>query len=147
MTASESVACRSPRPDRTTAAEVMVRRPVILPRTTTLTAVRALLADDHVHMVLLTDGPVLVGTLVRDDLVAAPRRGDAVGWSSLAGRTVDQHEPAEVLRHRMRRHGVRRLAVVDDVGNLLGLLCLQRSGAGFCSDDDVAERAAERARG
>ena len=34
----------------------------------------------------------------------------------------------------------RRLAVVDDDHRLLGLLCLKRSGSGFCSDDDVISR-------
>ena len=43
----------------------------------------------------------------------------------------------------MRSHGRRRLAVVDRSGHLLGLLCLKRSGRGFCSDAGVAARAAE----
>jgi hypothetical protein len=38
-----------------------------------------------------------------------------------------------------------RLAVVDDDGVLTGLLCLKRKLTGFCTDADVAARAAERA--
>lgn len=38
----------------------------------------------------------------------------------------------------------RRLAVIDDHGMLLGLLCLKRTGLGFCSDTDVQARADER---
>jgi hypothetical protein len=36
--------------------------------------------------------------------------------------------------------GLRRLAVVDGQGSLLGLLCLKRHLGGFCSDADVAAR-------
>ncbi len=36
--------------------------------------------------------------------------------------------------------GRRRLAVVDERGALLGLLCLKRRLTGFCSDADVAAR-------
>jgi len=47
----------------------------------------------------------------------------------------------------MSRTGRRRLAVVDDGGVLVGLLCLKRTGRGFCSDLDVASRAASRRPG
>ncbi len=71
--------------------------------------------------------------------------GDAAaGLAPLAGRTVGPAEDLERVRLRMVAQGIRRLAVVDDGGALLGLLCLKRSGSGFCSDDDVAARAAER---
>ena len=43
----------------------------------------------------------------------------------------------------MREQGTRRLAVVDDDGDLLGLLCLKRTLDGFCSDADVRARALE----
>jgi hypothetical protein len=44
----------------------------------------------------------------------------------------------------MVARGRRRLAVVDDRGLLVGLLCLKRSGRGFCSAADVAARARDR---
>jgi hypothetical protein len=40
----------------------------------------------------------------------------------------------------MRQTGRRRLAVVDEDGTLLGLLCLKATGLGFCSDDAIAQR-------
>jgi hypothetical protein len=40
--------------------------------------------------------------------------------------------------------GRRRLAVTDEAGRLLGLLCLKKDGTGYCSDDGIRERAAER---
>jgi hypothetical protein len=39
--------------------------------------------------------------------------------------------------------GERRRAVIDADGRLLGLLCLKSRLTGFCSDSDVAARAAE----
>jgi hypothetical protein len=41
--------------------------------------------------------------------------------------------------------GRRRVAVVTDGGRLVGLLCLKRSGRGFCSDAGIRARAEERA--
>ena len=51
---------------------------------------------------------------------------------------------AEDARRAMQASGDRRLAVVEDDGRLLGLLCLKRSGDGFCTDAGVAERRAAR---
>jgi hypothetical protein len=43
----------------------------------------------------------------------------------------------------MTATGQRRNAVISEDGRLLGLLCLKASQAGFCSDEDVADRARE----
>jgi hypothetical protein len=40
----------------------------------------------------------------------------------------------------------RRLAVVDESGRLLGLLCLKKDQCGYCSDEGIRERAQGRAR-
>jgi len=37
-------------------------------------------------------------------------------------------------------HGIRRVAVVNADGSLLGLMCLKQRMRGFCSDGDVAAR-------
>ena len=37
-------------------------------------------------------------------------------------------------RLALLENGIRRAAVVDDGGRLLGLLCLKRHGNGFCTD-------------
>jgi hypothetical protein len=42
------------------------------------------------------------------------------------------------------RTGRRRLAVVDEEGRLLGLVCLKRRRTGYCTDAGVAERARSR---
>src|SRR3712207_2727563 len=51
-----------------TVADVMVSRPKTLPADASVAAARAVLADDHVVMVLLTEVGVLRGTLLREDL-------------------------------------------------------------------------------
>jgi hypothetical protein len=49
------------------------------------------------------------------------------------------------LRRKMITTGRRRAAVTSADGRLLGLLCLQASQAGFCSDQDVRARARGKA--
>ncbi|MDP3966681.1 MAG: hypothetical protein Q8Q02_00245 [Nocardioides sp.] len=44
----------------------------------------------------------------------------------------------------MRARQQRRLAVVDDDGLLVGLVCLKARGTGFCSNADVTTRALGR---
>lgn len=48
---------------------------------------------------------------------------------------------ADAARELLIDRGLRRLAVVDHDGTLLGLMCLKRTRTGFCSDEDVASRA------
>ena len=133
-------------PDPTTVAEVMLRRPLVLPATASLATVASVLADDHVHLVLLTEGRRLVGTVARDDLPEQASRAEpALPWARLDGRTVGPEASAEEVRLDLLRSGRRRFAVVDERGDLLGLVCLKQRRTGFCSDDEVAARAAARA--
>ena len=126
-------------------AEAMVRTPRTLPPDASVAAARAALADDHIHLVLLTDGDRLVGTLAREDLAGVPDDRSAHELAILTGRTIAPTADAEAARRHLVGARRRRLAVVDEDGRLVGLLCLKRSGTGFCSDDDVAARVAERA--
>ncbi len=129
-------------PAGSTVAEVMVRRPKVLPADATLGQVRAAFEDDHVHMVLLTRGTVLCGTVLRCDVpAAAPDALEALPHARLTGRTIPPTAPADAALRWLVARQQRRLAVVDDHGELLGLLCLKASGTGFCSDLGVAERA------
>lgn len=121
--------------------DVMLRNPLTLPANASLAQARAMLASDHVHMVLLTEGVYLVGTLVRSD-IPVDARGDelARAWSHLVGRTVPADTSSREIQHQMNEVGIRRLAVVDQTGALIGLLCLKQRRTGFCSDFDVASR-------
>jgi CBS domain-containing protein len=62
----------------------------------------------------------------------------------LEGRTSHPTQRVSGVLEAMKRSHRRRLAVVDDNGGLLGLLCLKASGRGFCSDADVHARASDR---
>ncbi len=110
---------------------------------TTTGQARAFFADDHVHALLVVDGVRLVAVVEREDL-AGPDAAPVGGLGRLEGRTVPPSAPVHVVAARLRSEGRRRTAVVDDAGRLLGLLCFKRSGRGFCTDADVAARAAER---
>jgi hypothetical protein len=122
---------------------VMLTEPKTLPACASVDDARAVLAGDHVHMVLLTQGATLLGTLTGADLVDVPADEPALAWSVLSGRTVPPDASAGVVLGLLVRASSRRLAVVDADRTLLGLLCLKRSGTGFCSDTDVAARAAD----
>jgi len=129
------------------AADAMVRRPKTFDTRSTRSDIAAFLADDHVHMALVVaNDHRLVTTIERSDLPQAAATSmplNALG--TLEGRTVPPDCPLGEATADMLRAGRRRFAVVDDHGLLLGLLCLKRSGDGFCSDEGIALRAAERA--
>jgi CBS domain-containing protein len=131
-----------------TVRAAMIRHPKTMPASATLAEARSVLGDSHVHLLLLVDDGRLVGTIDRDDLagVRADDATPATAYATLAGRTTGPDADAEALRHALRDASARRLAVVDDEGRLLGLLCLKRSGQGYCSDVDVADRAADPTR-
>jgi CBS domain-containing protein len=129
-----------------TVAEVMVSRPKFLPATATLADVRAAFADDHVHLALLVgDGDVLRSTVTRGDLELAaargvPDNGSAAEVGAVEGRTIDAGTDAEFALRMLTGATERRRAVIDDQNRLLGLLCVKRSGKGFCGDSDVEAR-------
>lgn len=144
-------ATRSKEPDRDQPVrlvqEVMIAAPRTLSAEASVGDVRAAFADDHVHMVLLTRGRTLVGTLVRTDLPQiATATMSARQWSALLGRTVAPEMRVDLVQDLLVERGTRRLAVIEAGGTLLGLLCLKRSRDGFCSDADVAARARDRSR-
>jgi hypothetical protein len=89
-------------------------------------------------MLLLVEAGQLLGTLIRDDVPEeAERLEPALRFASTTGRTVGPDAPLDGVLATMLATGVRRLAVVDEGGALLGLLCLKRHLGGFCSDTDV----------
>lgn len=118
----------------------MLRHPKTLPAHTSITQARAALSDDHVHMVLLTEGRSLVGTLTRADLPSMGTLAPALSWSTLAGRIVSPDASTAVVHGLLVDRGIRRVAVVAADGSLLGLMCLNRRRTGFCSDADVEAR-------
>jgi CBS domain-containing protein len=121
----------------TTVRDVMLRHPKTLPADASIRQARAALDNDHVHLVLLTEGRRLAGTLTRTDLPPPGTVGPALTWSTLTDRTVSPDTPTAVVHHLMISRGIRRMAVVAADGSLLGLMCLKQRRTGFCSDADV----------
>ena len=112
---------------------------------TRLAEIRRLLDDDHVHIALIVaaDGQLLT-TIERDDLSEAiPGSVPACHLGTIASRVIGPHQSLEYAMAALKRGRRRRLAVIDNSGRLLGLLCLKRHGDGFCSDEGVRQRAAE----
>ena len=124
--------------------DIVVRLPKTLSAATSVAEARAAFDDDHVHMLLITDDEGrLLGTLLRADLAEADDDGPAVASAQLQDRTFPPDLPAEQAFLRLVGRDERRRAVVDEEGRLLGLLALKRRRHGFCSDADVAARAAD----
>jgi CBS domain-containing protein len=140
-------ALATPAPAGQALADVMIRFPKVCGTDTTVGQAREHLLDDHVHTLLVVDGGVLVAVIERADLLCAPATDAAWSRGRLADRVVDVGADLAFVTREMLERGRRRLAVVDDGGRLVGLLCRKRSGHGFCSDDGVAARAAGRAAG
>ncbi len=122
----------------------MLTRPTTHPADATVGDARAFFGDSHKHLMLLVSDGFLRGTLVRGDVPdEAADTGAALDLAVLRGRTVAPDADVDVVRETLVTHEMRRIAVVDEAGRLLGLLCLKKHRRGFCSDDDVAGREAE----
>ena len=124
-------------------ADVMVMYPKTHSPDCGLEAIRAFFTDDHVHMALIVaaDGR-LVTTIERPDLAAVTSNSAPIAeLGTVARRTARPADPLEAATAKLVREGRRRLAVIDESGRLIGLLCLKRDGTGYCSDQGIRERA------
>jgi CBS domain-containing protein len=129
-----------------TVADAVMTVPKVLDERASVAEVRHLLADDHVHAALLVDASgVLVTFVERNDLPAGRDDTPARSLGQIDGRVVAGDAQLRAVADRMLAERRRRLAVVDDTGRLVGLLCMKRNFTGFCSDADVLARAAEHA--
>lgn len=126
--------------------DAVVRRPKLLPADATVADARRCLAGGKVHAALVVDGDRLLTVIVPEDVLDAHGDDPARDHGHLTGRTVSPDADLASVRAAMIASGTRRLAVVDEQLRLVGLLALKRSEQGFCSDDGIAARAAERSR-
>jgi molybdopterin-guanine dinucleotide biosynthesis protein A len=129
-------------------ADAMIRYPKCSDRAATVADMRRLLDDDHVHAALIVDRGRLLAVIERSDL-GSGIADDAPAYllGRLADRVVAATEPLKDAHRRMQAAGQRRLAVTGADGDLLGLLCLKRSGTGFCTDQGIRDRAGQRYAG
>ena len=128
-------------------AQAMVTSPKVFGPELSRSDLDRLFADDHVHAALVIDGGRLMTVIERTDLEDSLPDTDPCSLGTLTRRVVAPDVPLAAVHARMRQEQRRRLAVIDESGRLLGLLCLKKSGTGFCSDADVRSRALERDRG
>jgi CBS domain-containing protein len=128
----------------TVVADAMLLRPKVCAADLTVGEAHELFADDHVHALLVVGAGVLLAVVEQSDLADVPAGACARHHGRLSYRVVGPHEDMLATWTAMLADGRRRLAVVDEQGVLLGLLCLKRSGRGFCSQADVDARARER---
>ena len=131
-----------------TVLDAAVRIPKTSAAATTVAEIRDLFRDDHVHAALIVgDDGQLLSVIERHDLnpaLNATEEARLVG--RLEGRVIHPHADLEHSWLVMRSEGRRRLAVIDEEGLLLGLLCLKRTGLEFCTDDDVRAARADPMR-
>lgn len=124
-------------------ADAMIHRPKLCGADATVADARTMFADDHVHALVVVENGTLLAVVEREDLLELPQNMQ-IRVMGLRGRTVAPHAALADVWEQMTASGRRRLAVIDEHHKLLGLLCLKRSGRGFCGDDDVEARAVER---
>ena len=125
------------------AAEGMLTTPARHPPSATVGEIRDFFRDDHVHAALIVSPAGYLEAVVERDDIAKCQALDAA--AAPLGRPADRTVPAGAsladVRRAMTTTGRRRAAVTSADGRLLGLLCLNASRAGFCSDHDVRARA------
>ncbi len=120
------------------AADLMLRDPKALPADASVADVQAVLANDHVQMALLTEGRAFRGaiTALPD---GAPPEAPALGFVDPSPPTIAPDEPAAEAFARANASPNRRVLVIDEEENLLGLLCLSASRTRFCKSPAEGE--------
>jgi predicted transcriptional regulator len=128
-----------------TVADAMIPAPKTSGPEATVRDMKVLFENDKVHAVLIVDCDVLLAVVERSDLDQSTSDGaSALSVGRLSGRVVAGDRSLRAAHRWMRGSGRRRLAVVDQDGRLVGLLCLKRDGRGFCSSADLQSRADAR---
>lgn len=114
-----------------TAADLMLREPKTLTGDASVAEVREQLANPKVQMVLLADSGVFKGAVTALPTEAAPTE-PAVAYAEPAPETLPPDASADEAFARAAASPTRRVIVLDDAHNLLGLLCLNQGRTGFC---------------
>jgi CBS domain-containing protein len=118
-------------PNAEVAADLMLRDPKTMPADASVAEVRDLLANPRVQMVLLADGAAFKGAVTALPADAAPT-DLALDYRDDAPETISPDAPAAEAFDRTAASPDRRVIVLDDESNLLGLLCLDPSRTRFC---------------
>jgi predicted transcriptional regulator len=117
-------------------ADVMVRRPKTLPAGASVAELREHFTNPRVRTALLADDGRFEGAVAPEDLPDAADGSEPA--RAYARRDVPAVGPdatmAEALAQMDSRHDHRLIVLDHDGATLIGLLCLDRSGASFCVD-------------
>jgi CBS-domain-containing membrane protein len=114
-----------------TAADLMLTEPKTLSAAASVAEVREQLDDPKVQMVLLTDGRAFRGAVTQIPADASPR-DRALDYVDADAEIISPRASADDAFERAAASPNRRVIVLDDAENLLGLLCLNSSRTGFC---------------
>jgi CBS domain-containing protein len=115
----------------TVAADLMLRDPKTLSGDASVGEVREVLANPKVQMVLLADGRAFKGAVTHVPADASPR-DRALAYVDSDAATISPDASADEAFERASASPSRRVIVLDEDDNLLGLLCLNQSRTGFC---------------
>ncbi len=114
------------------AADLMLRNPKTLTVEASVAEARELLANPKVQMVLLADGPAFKGAVTHIPAEASPR-DRAVNYIDANADLISPDASDDEAFERAAARPDRRVIVLDEDENLLGLLCLNQSRTKFCS--------------
>jgi len=114
------------------AADLMLRLPKTLPGDASVADVRAVLANPRVQMVLLADGPTFRGAVT--ELPESAGDDEPALRYAAEAETIGADEPGETAFERANASPHRRLVVLGEDRELLGLVCLNSRRTGFCKD-------------
>ncbi len=141
IAAADSRDIATSRESKPTVADAMVTDIKVSAADATVGDLRALFVDEHVHAAVIVDDGVLITVVDRSEVArTASADSPAVQLGCRRHRVVALTADLEQARQQLLASDRRRLAVVDADGQLCGLLCLKRTRAGFCSDQDVRAR-------
>ena len=124
-------ASRALTPDFKLAADLMLRNPKTLGPDASVAEVREQLANPKVQMVLLADGRTFKGAVTALPDHAAPTER-AFAYVDQEPETIPPHASARDAFECAAASPNRRVIVLDEDDNLLGLLCLNPGRTGFC---------------
>lgn len=120
------------------AADLMLHDPKTLGADVSVAEVRDQLVNPKVQMVLLTDGRAFKGAITQIPADAAPD-DRALSYADAGIESISPHASADEAFERAAASPTRRVIVLDDEQNLLGLLCLDPSRTRFCGMPETAD--------
>ena len=112
-------------------ADLMLRDPKMLTAEASVAEVRQQLANPKVQMVLLADGRAFKGAVTHIPADASPR-DRAVNYVDANAEFISPDASDDEAFERASASPNRRVIVLDEDDNLLGLLCLNQSRTKFC---------------